>query len=195
MGPFPRAASPFRHAGLVLFALAAVGALLHQYGYLPLELGKSTNTQRRADPPDQVGKLLTNSAAIDGDSLRADGEEIRLLGIDAPELRQTCRDQRGRNWACGRDARDQLRRILARGNVRCASGEKDRYGRSLARCSASGVLDIGDALVREGFAINFMQGGYRTAESEARAAKRGIWRGDFERPASYRERNRETAQR
>jgi endonuclease YncB( thermonuclease family) len=195
MEPFPRAVSPLRYAVVVLFALAAGSALLHQCGYLPLDLAKGTSTQRRAETSDKGGKLLTNATAVDGDSLRADGEEIRLLGIDAPELRQTCRDQHGRNWTCGRDARDQLRRILARGRVRCVSAEKDRYGRSLARCSASGVLDIGDALVREGLALNFMQGGYRAAESEARAAKRGIWRGEFERPANYRERNRETAQR
>jgi endonuclease YncB( thermonuclease family) len=195
MEPFPRAVSPLRYAVVVPFALAAGSALLHQYGYLPLDLAKGTSTQRRAETSDKGGKLLTNATAVDGDSLRADGEEIRLLGIDAPELRQTCRDQQGRNWACGRDARDQLRRILARGKVRCALAEKDRYGRSLARCSASGVLDIGDALVRDGFALNFMQGDYRAAEGEARSAKRGIWRGEFERPAIYRERTRETAQR
>jgi endonuclease YncB( thermonuclease family) len=194
MESLPHATSPFRYAGLVLFALAAGAVLLH-HGYLPLDLGNSASTQRRAEKRDQGGKLLTNVNAIDGDSLRADGEEIRLSGIDAPELRQTCRDQQGRNWACGRDARDQLRRILARGKVRCALAEKDRYGRSLARCSASGVLDIGDALVRDGFALNFMQGDYRAAEGEARSAKRGIWRGEFERPAIYRERTRETAQR
>src|SRR5688572_13845217 len=145
MESLSRSASPFRYVGLVLFALAAGGVLVDQYGYLPFDLGKSAgSTQRRAEKRDLGGKLLTNANAIDGDSLRADGEEIRLLGIDAPELRQTCRDHQGRNWACGRDARDQLRRILARGKVRCAVAEKDRYGRTLARCSASGVLDIGD---------------------------------------------------
>jgi endonuclease YncB( thermonuclease family) len=195
MESLSRSASPFRYAGLVLFALAAGAVLVHQYGYLPLDLGKTAGTQRRAEKRDQGGKLVTSANAIDGDSLRADGEEIRLLGIDAPELRQTCRDHQGRNWACGRDARDQLRRILARGKVRCAVAEKDRYGRTLARCSASGVLDIGDALVRDGFALNFMQGDYRAAEGEARSAKRGIWRGEFERPATYRERTREMAQR
>ena len=183
----------FRLGGLVLFTLAVGAGLLHQYGYSPFVIGNVASTQRHAD--DRAETPLINVTAIDGDSLRADGKEIRLLGIDAPELRQSCRDQHGRNWACGRDARDQLRRILARGMVRCAPTEKDRYGRSLARCSASGVGDIGDALVREGFALNFMEGGYRSAEGEARSAKRGIWRGEFERPAHYRERNRETALR
>jgi endonuclease YncB( thermonuclease family) len=31
-----------------------------------------------------------------------------------------------------------------------------------------------------------MQGGYQGAEAEARAAKRGIWAGDFERPQEHR---------
>jgi endonuclease YncB( thermonuclease family) len=168
--------------------LIAVATLLHQYGYFPFSPTKSMTTSRSAETHDLGARLLTSAIAIDGDSLRAGGDEIRLLGIDAPELRQTCRDQRGKDWSCGRAARDELRRILARGNVRCARGQKDRYGRALARCSATGVHDIGDAMVREGFALNFMEGGYRSAESEARAAKRGIWRGDFERPATYRER-------
>jgi endonuclease YncB( thermonuclease family) len=181
-------ASSLRLVWPLALALAAGAALLHQYGDFSVGPTKKTTTSRGAETRDPGGALLTTAIAIDGDSLRTDGEEIRLMGIDAPELRQTCRDQRGKDWSCGRAARDELRRILARGNVRCARGEKDRYGRALARCSANGVYDIGDAMVREGFALNFMDGGYRPAENEARAAKRSIWRGDFERPAIYRER-------
>jgi len=40
--------------------------------------------------------LALSVHVIDGDSLRTGSEEIRLVGIDAPELRQTCRDGQGR---------------------------------------------------------------------------------------------------
>ena len=44
--------------------------------------------------------------------------------------------------------------------------------------------------MRAGYAIDFMKGGYGAAEAEARAAKRGIWRGEFERPGDWRAKNR-----
>ena len=133
--------------------------------------------------------------AIDGDSLRAAGRDIRLLGIDAPELLQTCRDGAGREWACGRTAQARLKALVARGAVRCQSGTHDRYGRSLARCSAGPVADLGEAMVREGLALDFMDGGYRFAERDARKAARGIWRGTFDLPQEHRRRNPRRAER
>jgi endonuclease YncB( thermonuclease family) len=57
-------------------------------------------------------------------------------------------------------------------------------------CSAEGVPDLGETLVRQGYAIDL--GGaignpYQDAEAEARAGKRGIWRGTFERPSDWRQ--------
>jgi endonuclease YncB( thermonuclease family) len=127
--------------------------------------------------------------AIDGDSLRSGKEDIRLLGIDAVELYQTCRDERGREWACGREAHAALRSIVGSGQVRCASSSRDRFGRALSKCSAGEIADISEALVRAGYAVNFMSGDYVSAEAEARAAKRGIWRGRFEQPQAWRDRH------
>jgi len=129
-----------------------------------------------------------SATAIDGDSLRVGGQEIRLIGIDAPELLQTCRDEDDRQWACGREAHVHLRSLVSRGSVNCVTRSKDQYGRTLATCSAGGVADIGQAMVRAGYAVNFMSGGYQAAEAEARGEKRGIWRGTFERPQEWRRR-------
>ena len=41
--------------------------------------------------------LVGPAQAIDGDSIRLLGEELRLQGLDAPEFRQTCRDDAGRS--------------------------------------------------------------------------------------------------
>src|SRR5690349_17264506 len=43
----------------------------------------------------------------DGDTITLAGERIRLRGIDAPELDQTCRSSEA-NYACGRRSREAL---------------------------------------------------------------------------------------
>ena len=50
---------------------------------------------------------------------------------------------------------------------------KDRYGRTVAVCSAEGVADLGEAMVRQGYAIDL--GGeagnpYHDAEAQARSS-------------------------
>jgi endonuclease YncB( thermonuclease family) len=71
----------------------------------------------------------------DGDSFRIGGERYRLQDIDAPELHQMCKDAGGREWACGRRAREELRKLLSRG-VTCAPITRDRFGRLVATCEA-----------------------------------------------------------
>ena len=93
-------------------------------------------------------------SAIDGDSLRAeDGVEYRLFGIDAPELHQSCNDVNGKPWQCGRAAKAELTAIINRGDVTCEARAKDRYGRIVAVCSAEGVPDVGEEMVRDGYAV------------------------------------------
>ncbi len=124
--------------------------------------------------------------AIDGDSLRLNGQEMRLKGIDAPELHQTCdRPAKGVSvsWECGRESRAWLRRLLARGLVTCVGSEKDRYGRLLVSCRVLGV-DINAEMVREGFAVSF--GAYADEEKFARDDARGIWAGTFQAPREWR---------
>jgi endonuclease YncB( thermonuclease family) len=133
----------------------------------------------------QERELTGVAEAIDGDSLRLAGEEIRLEGIDAPELQQTCR-LGDRADPCGRTARAALRRLLAGGLVTCVSKERDRYGRLLARCRVRGV-DVNAALVREGQAVAF--GAYEREEADAKARYAGIWSSEFERPRDWRDRH------
>ncbi len=125
------------------------------------------------------------AAPIDGDSLRVNGKEIRLKGIDAPEYAQTC-ERLGKEVACGREAAAALRRQLARGPVTCLGAERDRYGRLLAHCRVLGV-DIAAFLVREGHAVAF--GEYLAEEAEARNDNRGLWSGKFESPRAWREKH------
>jgi endonuclease YncB( thermonuclease family) len=182
---FARTQSPFRSVGFLALGTLAVGILVYHHDYLPADLGSHRT------PPTSLSNVIT----IDGDSLRSGGKDYRLLGIDAPELNQICRDERGRNWACGHEAHAHLRAFVGRGAVNCVFNSRDRYNRELGRCSAQDVADLGEAMVRAGYAVDFMNGGYRSAEAEARREKRGIWRGEFERPADYRKRQSRAATR
>lgn len=133
-------------------------------------------------PPEAPDRLAGRGSAIDGDSLRLSGHELRLRGIDAPEFRQDC-DLDGQVWACGKAARDALAGLLGRGDIECDGHGHDRFGRVLATCRA-GATEINEWLVENGWAVDF--GGYAMAEARAHKARRGIWRARFERPADWR---------
>ena len=139
-----------------------------------------------SSPP---SRPIADLRVIDGDSLKTGDEQIRLIGIDAPELHQTCRDAQGRDWQCGRAAKMRLAELVSKGGVACTP--QDRYGRTLAVCSAENIPDVGEVLVREGHAINYAlsNGGYPAAERDAQAARRGVWQGEFERPQEWRRRH------
>lgn len=125
------------------------------------------------------------AVAGDGDSLTIAGERIRLIGIDAPELAQTC-SRAGADRPCGRESRDALTARIRDRVVICSGWERDRYNRLLARCRAGGV-DLNRAQVEDGWAVAY--GDHADAEAAARGAGRGLWAGRFERPREWRTRH------
>lgn len=132
---------------------------------------------------DQVSTRTFGGRAvvIDGDSLEIGALRVRLKGIDAPELAQTC-GREGEDYACGRQARDALKAMVAPG-VSCSGSERDRYDRFLARCTADG-RDINRAMVSSGWAVAF--GAYEAEEDMAREDRAGLWAGDFQMPRDWR---------
>ncbi len=127
--------------------------------------------------------LSGNAEVIDGDTLRIGSTRIRLTGIDAPELDQTCTDRDGQTWACGVEARKFVTGLVAGGRETCIAEGRDRYGRTLATCR-TGDTDLGAAIVGAGWAVG--EADYLFAQVSARAASRGIWAGGFEQPADWR---------
>lgn len=121
---------------------------------------------------------------IDGDTLRLNGERIRLIGIDAPEMAQTCKTATGRTWLCGQAARERLAVLASRGKAYCVAQGRDRYGRTLAACSSPGAGDFGETLVREGLALSYYGNTYLLAELSARAKGRGCGKATLSAPAT-----------
>ena len=108
----------------------------------------------------------------DGDTITiaAEGrkEKVRLIGIDAPELRQEG----------GREARQCLAKRLLNRRVKVEGETRDRYGRLLGTVYL-GEENINLSLVREGHAWDYKAysagPAYTRAERAARAARRGLW--------------------
>lgn len=121
--------------------------------------------------------------AVDGDSLKVAGQDIRLKGVDAPEISQWCFNRVGREYACGVAAKTWLRGHLQRGAVTCQIDGRDRYGRLLGICKR-GDLALNAAMVREGIAVDY--GDYPSEQAQARRHKSGLWSGQFMVPSEYR---------
>jgi len=143
-------------------------------------------------PPRTPGEPVTGRAhVVDGDSLDVAGVRVRLFGIDAPERDQDCQDAAGKSYSCGRAASRALAAAIGGRSVTCTPVEVDQYNRDVAVCTADD-LDLGDAMVRGGHALDYARhsrGRYAAAEREARDAGRGMWAGTFERPATWRQQN------
>lgn len=122
---------------------------------------------------------------VDGDTLAFGSRRVRLHGVDAPELGQTCR-RSGTDYPCGAAARDELRDLTRGQPVACRIRGHDRFGRDLGTCRARD-LDLGAELVRRGLVL--ASGAYEAEERQARRNKVGLWAGSFERPSEWRKRH------
>lgn len=127
-------------------------------------------------------------AAIDGDTIARDGERFRLIGIDAPELGQSCmRD--AQQWPCGREAKAYVQTLLRGGAVECSGSERDRYRRLLVRCRI-GERDLAGQIVKAGYAVTTEYFLFSNEQAHAQDRKAGIWSGTFERPGDWRRENK-----
>jgi endonuclease YncB( thermonuclease family) len=131
-------------------------------------------------------RIAGRAEIIDGDSFEIGATSVRLFGVDAPEARQSC-TRSGREWACGNESARKLRSLIGDRTVTCARRDIDTYGRIVAVCRR-GSTDLAAEMARSGFATAYRRysNDYVDEENEARAARRGIWAGEFEAPEDYR---------
>lgn len=87
-----------------------------------------------------------DNCVVDGDSIWWEGERVRLMDIDAPEMQGQCEYE----TRLAVQSRDRLAQILGSGFSIYRDGT-DRYGRTLAVVTVNG-RSAGDMLVAEGLA-------------------------------------------
>ena len=131
---------------------------------------------------DEVRTVNGIAHIVDGDSIRIDGKNIRLVGIDAPELKQQCL-LNGNNWSCGDAAKDALVDKVGENRVACVSEGRDKYRRHLAKCTVEDE-DLSHWMVISGWAVSY--GDYELAEAYAKQREIGIWQSEFELPENWR---------
>ena len=124
---------------------------------------------------------------IDGDTIEVAGERIRIYGIDAPELGQTCKDEQG-EFPCGQQVKGVLETLLTNRPVTCHQKDRDRYGRIVAVCFYDTNVDLGRDLVRHGWAMAYQKYSkdYVADEAHARKLQFGLWVGEFQPPWEWR---------
>ncbi len=69
-------------------------------------------------PAVALADMTGQASVIDGDTIDIHGQQIRLHGIDAPEIGQVC-SLKGEPWPCGRAAANLLRDLIGGQEVDC----------------------------------------------------------------------------
>ena len=136
--------------------------------------------------PAAAAEISGAPTIIDGDSLEVAGRRFDLYGIDAPEPGEVCRDGRGKTFDCGLVARTALLDLTAGSEVACRPVGEPAVGRGpaiAATCTAGG-FSLNRNMVHTGWALadRAVSTDYLATEREAKQARRGLWRWQFELP-------------
>ena len=135
------------------------------------------------DYPSVTGR----ASVVTGSVLKLEGIYVKLLGIEAPDLDQSCSDQYGRSYACGKRAKSWLQDYINNAEVKC------HILGNIVKRKATGVCFLGDydiaaVIANAGWAVAHTKNTdmYIVYEDQAMGNKRGLWDGKFYRPHDWR---------
>ena len=142
-----------------------------------------------------MADVTGKARVVDGDTIWIGDTKIRLHGIDAPEMKQTCKTSKGWEQKCGVLAKQNLERLVKGQDVVCKGDKRDRYKRLLAVCYV-GPYDLNAKMVRQGWSLAYRKYStdYVAEEADAKAQKLGLWRGLFVAPWDWRRGKRLTSE-
>ena len=134
------------------------------------------------------------ATVIDGSTIEIGGRRLRLYGIDAPDLDQTCSDGHERDYSCGRAAAKALAVRIGGESVTCEPRATGAEGTLTALCRREGD-DLAAWMVANGYAIadRSTSAAYEAQDRHAWGRRVGLWSGVFEIPAERRRMRRVSA--
>ena len=120
--------------------------------------------------PETAPVSITGPARIiDGDSIVIKKTQIRLFGIDAPEI----------DHPYGQKAKWALVRLCKGQKVRAEILEKDAHGRTVAKCYLEDGRDLSCEMVKQGLAIDWPKfSGGKYKHLEVADARKKMWLAD-----------------
>jgi endonuclease YncB( thermonuclease family) len=121
-----------------------------------------------------------------GDTIRLNGENWRLHGIDLPDHNQVCGD----GWRAGEVSRAAIQQLTEGARLECRNTAKDQFSRPVATCRVNGE-DLGATLVRQGLAWASLRQTWRYFFEDwvAWINGSGIYAHRCEKPSEWRARN------
>ena len=132
-------------------------------------------------------KIINGKAKIiDGDTIHIGNNKIRLYGIDAPEINQTCTIEKI-IWECGFESSQALESMILEKEVQCEIVDIDRYKRFVAKCFVKNI-NLNQYMVQNGWAVayRYYSDDFINDEEIAEKNKAGIWQGKFQDPYLFR---------
>lgn len=180
-------------ACLVLVATSALAQGKAQpQGQKPGQTGSAPPAPGQAGKPGAKGAdtMAGSGSVVEGDIVAVNGANVRLYGIDAPDIGQTCQTKRGQEYDCATIATETLKKLVGTHQVECRMRDKDRSGgEKTGTCSVNGI-DLAGAMAARGWAYAYrrLTPEYQDLEAYAQSRKRGMWGGRSEAPWLWRSR-------
>lgn len=175
----PRFRSRPGPVGLMCATVAAIVSIACLSGAAVAQMGQQ-----------EIGELIGPAQAQSGDLITVQGQDLRLYGIDAPDLGQTCWNARGTPYDCGQAARNIMERLVTGRTVYCATFDVRIDGTTLGTCrlDTPDGMDLGRVMVRGGWAFSdrAFSDRYESSEAMAQTAGAGFWVGRAQRPSHWR---------
>ena len=115
-------------------------------------------------------RILTGTAYVtDGDTIRIQNTQVRLYGIDAPEL----------HHPYGKKAKWAMVRLCKGHCIRAEITDEDEHGRTVAKCFLPDGRDLSEELVKQGLAIDWPKySGGKYKHLEVAGIRKKLWLAD-----------------
>ena len=117
-----------------------------------------------------IPRVIEGPAYVtDGDTITIQKTQVRLFGIDAPEL----------DHPYGQKAKWAMVRLCKGHKIRAEVTEEDDYGRTVAKCFLPDGTDLSAELVKQGLAIDWPKfSGGKYSHLERPGVRKKLWLAD-----------------